>query len=238
MTTIEQKIFFGLAALALAGACTKAPKPTGPAASDTSVLRAAFTAGVTAYLEERGDLCVDRAAWPVDVSEADMNRGTRDARQLPVLERLGVVEGVAGVAHHDGQAVTVRRYRLTALGRRSFIDRRSRQPIEPEDHDQTRADLCVARLSLDAVKSWELRPDDQHATSATVAYTYAVDAPAWIRDAEAQRAFPAVGRVLAGARTATLAEGFTLVGGTWIADELVPANSNGAAIARATGTRP
>jgi hypothetical protein len=185
------------------GACAGSKRTTDASA-------ASFTAGVEAYLREGGDLCVARPSWPVDVTESDRQLGTRDAVQLPVLERLDVVAGRRLTI--QGQPVT--RYSLTARGRARFVDRR--------------ADLCVATISLDKVVSWELYPDARNPTSATVNYTYRVDTPAWMRDPEALRVFPAVARVIAGAGTAQLAEGFTLTVGGWVANELV---APGAAVA-------
>jgi hypothetical protein len=55
-----------------------------------------------------------------------------------------------------------------------------------------------------------------------VSYTYTVDAPTWTADAGFQRVFPAVARVLRGAGTAQLVEGFTLTPDGWAANELLP----------------
>lgn len=209
------------------------PGPTGPA-----VTRQSLESGLEEYLHRRGDLCVDRPSWPIDVTELDRLQGSRDARQLPVLARLGVVEGhVVSVRPKDdrGAAPTkVTRYQLTELGRRSFIDRRTRKAVDPNDED-AEPDFCVAKLSLAQIVSWDLQPNDKAPTGATVSYTYEVDAPAWMRDPEAERVFPAVARVLAGAGKATLTEGFTLTSGGWVANELVAASE---AVAARASARP
>jgi hypothetical protein len=235
-----------IAAVLFAGAaCARKAQDAAPAggakpgAVRPEVTREGFRAGLEEYMHRRGDLCVDKPSWPIDVTELDRAQGTRDARQLPVLAGLGVVEGrEVAVRSKDaprGASTRVTRYQLTELGRRSYIDRRTRKPVDPNDED-AQPDLCVARLSLADVVSWELRPDDKAPTSATVSYTYEVAAPAWMRDPEAGRVFPAVARVLAGAREATLTEGFTLTPAGWVANELVARTKAMASRAGAQGS--
>lgn len=187
----------------------------------TDANRDNFTRGVTDYLDRRGDLCIGRSAWPIDIDEHESPTQSRDALQLPVLERLGLVESTKVTLDSMGM-VDARRYRLTARGRQFYLDRQTRRPAS-DPHPS--ADFCVVRISLDHVARWELTPDKR---GAEVAYTYRVDAPDWARDPEFQRVFPAVARVLGGAGGAELKEGFTLTSSGWVANELLP----GEAIAR------
>ncbi|MES1206268.1 MAG: hypothetical protein ABUS79_10065, partial [Pseudomonadota bacterium] len=83
------------------------------------------------------------------------------------------------------------------------------------------ADLCVVKLGLGDVQRWELQPQATP-PSALVNYTYTVDAPGWTRDPGFQRVFPAVARVIRGAGTAQLVEGFTLTADGWTANQLLP----------------
>jgi hypothetical protein len=218
-----------LGALALASVACAAKNPArqpDAGAPRSDVTRDSFRAGLVEYLHMRGDLCVDKPRWPIDVAALDLQQGSRDARQLPVLARLGVVAGHAVTVRskEDPQAPPrgVTRYELTPLGRQSFIDRHTRRPVDPND-EEAQPDFCMARLSLAEIVSFELRPqpNDKTPTGATVSYTYAVEAPAWARDPEAERVFPAVGRVIEGARHATLTEDFTLTSTGWVANELV-----------------
>src|SRR5262249_2027859 len=98
----------GLAAaasvLALAG-CALPGEPTG------GTLRPAMEK----FLAERGDLCLGKYDWPIEVSERDFQAGTRDAVQLPVLEKAGIVRS-------STQARTTR-YELTEAGRKFYIER-------------------------------------------------------------------------------------------------------------------
>jgi hypothetical protein len=195
------------------GACVKEKKVVGDAAG------APFVDGLTAYLQQRGTLCLDYPRWPVDVTAHDRAIGSREARQLPVLETLGLAssEPLAASAS-DGQpgqpppVTSGKRYLLTGAGRALYIVR------------ETRTDLCPVTLTLNKVISARVQPPTEGAPEhATVAYTYDVTAPAWARDARFAQAFPAIGRLINGAGYAQLVEGFTRTGAGWTANELVPA---------------
>jgi hypothetical protein len=116
----------------------------------------------------------------------------------------------------------MRRYRLTAEGRAHYLDRQTRLPAPTEDpRVAAHADFCVLRLSLSKVTKWEME-QGANPPAAAVSYTYDVEAPAWVRDPAFKKAFPAVGRLVSGAGTAELVEGFTLAPGGWTAKELLP----------------
>jgi hypothetical protein len=184
--------------------------------------RAAFEGGLQAYLARRGDLCVGRPRWPIDVPVG--TEGTNDAIQLPVLEQLGLVTSTDIELRVDGAATPfhARRYRLTSAGHRLYLDRDTRLPASPDDaRAPQRADLCFAKLTLDKVTHWEIQKEGP-ATTALVSYTYHADAPAVARDSRFGQVFPAVARLLAGERKAELIEGFTLTPSGWTANELLP----------------
>ncbi|HEY2731148.1 MAG TPA: hypothetical protein VGK52_14495 [Polyangia bacterium] len=206
-------VLLAAALLVSAGACR----------SKTDASRADFTRGVRAYLEQRGDLCVGRPRWPVDVAERAGSESAQDAAQLPVLERLGLVASTVLAERRGGVATPfeLRRYRLTAAGRKHYIDRETRLPTPPDEPgDAARADFCVVRLELGRVESWDVQQGAP--PTALVSYTYRADAPSWTRDAGFQKVFPAVARLLAGAGTAHLVEGFTLTPDGWTANDLLP----------------
>ncbi len=201
-----------LVLLTLAVACRAKVDPT----------RADFERGVQAYLERRGDLCVGRPRWPIDLPAGV--EGTPDAIQLPILEQLGLVTSSVIQVRDAGAATPfqARRYRLTSAGHRLYLDRDTRLPAAPDDaRAPQRADLCFARLTLDKVTRWEIQKEGATST-ALVSYTYHADAPAVARDPRLGRAFPAVARVLAGAGKAELVEGFTATPAGWTANELLP----------------
>jgi hypothetical protein len=206
----------GIAALLLLGACGRKSDATRPHFEDA----------MRAYLERRGDICLTRTTWPIDVTPRDVAMGSRDAVQMPVFERLGLVrssDATVDVVTDDGAIpVPVRRYELTEAGLRDY---RSHEIGVNESGEKVAvSDLCAAKLSLAKVVGWDV------ATTATpgeppravVSYTYEVAADAWTRDPEIQRVLPAVARVIAGAGAAELKESFVLTASGWVALELLP----------------
>ena len=178
-----------------------------------------FARATVAYLEKRGALCVGKETWPIVVTELEVQRRSRNALQLPVLEKHGLVsssEEVMEVASEDAPRgpQKVRRYRLTETGNRYFLER----------GPHGARDFCAARLSLDRVVSWELAGGAKDARQATVTYTYRVDAFPWTGDPEIREVFPAVDRVIRGAGSAELKETFTLTHDGWVANELLDAH--------------
>lgn len=176
-----------------------------------------FTRAMTRYLDQRGDLCLAKFDWPIDVSAQDFKAGTRDAVQMPVLEKLGLVsssEAAAEKNQEDAPAITVpvRRYQLTENGKKYYLSRRISAQKQVSD-------FCAAHLKLDQVVSWDLGQQGQSAKEATVTYTYQVEAAPWTNDADARRVFPAVARVIDGAGKAQLREGFTLTPEGWRAKD-------------------
>ena len=181
-----------------------------------------FTRGMNTYLQKRGDLCLGKTTWPIGVTDREAAAGQRDGVQMPVLERLGLVQSVAATLTsqgEDGPATEKgRSYQLTEAGRRYYVVR----PTAGRDglaRDQ--GDFCPVKLSLDKIMRFELEPATAGAGHAVVSYRYRVSAPDWMKDADAERVFPAVARVIAGAGAAELQEGFTLTSSGWVANDLL-----------------
>lgn len=180
---------------------------------------AEVSAAVTGYLARRGDLCLAKTAWPIVVTQREAAIGSRNALQMPVLERLGLVASeparVALPEEQGGGLVDARRYRLTDAGQRDYRARDAGGGVP---------DLCAARLRLDKVVGWKDAPGAGNANGGApaprhvvVSYTYQVDAAPWTRDPDIAKVFPMVDRVLRGAGTAQLQEGFTLTERGWVA---------------------
>jgi hypothetical protein len=184
----------------------------------TEANRDSFTAAVNGYLDKRGDLCLGKYDWPIEVSAQEIQAGGRNAVQLPVLEKLGVVRSTAVSADDHPQPgaapLMVRRYELTDTGKKYYLKR------EGGGTHARPADFCAAKLSLDKIVGWEVHKNGAQ-SEAVVTYTYRVDAAPWAQDADAQRVFPAVARVLSGAGKAQLREAFTLTGYGWAAKDSV-----------------
>jgi hypothetical protein len=181
-----------------------------------------FTRGMVAYLAVHGELCLGKE-FPLDVTAREEQLRSRNAVQMPALEHLGLVrssETMGQITAEDGPlAVPVTRFELTDSGRQYYRMRPS-----AAEGEKTHGDLCVAQLSLDKVVSWEM-PSGKDGTSATVSYTYHVQAAPWTRVPEIKAVFPAVDRLIAGAGSALLKEGFTLTNDGWVANELLPASA-------------
>lgn len=181
-----------------------------------------FGAALNAYLAERGDLCVGKTEWPIDVSEREFELGTRDAKQMPVLERLGLVSSWDTIAERKNEGevfqLRVKRYQLTDAGQKYYHQRTIKNA---QGEPQPSGDLCAARLSLDKVTHWQASTTSGGHRVAALSYTYHVNAAPWTSDPDIQKVFPAVTRVVQGAEKAELVEGVTLTDNGWVADDLI-----------------
>lgn len=182
-----------------------------------------LSSAVTQYLSDHGDLCVGKFTWPRFVTHEDQLARTNDAVQLPVLERLGLVESTEIQApsappasltpvaedatpdaaldgsHSGSTAATpemVRRYSLTAKGRRYYLQKK-RVTLgvhdQPVEHDQ---DLCVAHLKLDKVVKWSPPEQVRGHRETVVHYTYHVKSADWMADPQARQVFPVADRII------------------------------------------
>jgi len=183
---------------------------------------AAFTPGLIAYLNVRGDLCLGKNEFPIDVSEREVISGSRNALQMPALERGGLVLSSDAMSEGSEEEPPhhVRRYELTALGRQAY---RAREVTTSDAKVVQQSDLCVAKLSLDRVVGWELGAGTPR--TAVVEYTYRATRLPWAENPDILRVFPAVARVLGGVSRAQLSESFVLTQHGWVARELLPAGA-------------
>src|ERR1700741_844748 len=81
---------------------------------------------LTKYLAKQGDLCVGKFDWPIDISQRDVESSTRDAVQLPVMEKLGLVASSSESVMRKGEGdvetpVPVQRYVLTDAGKKFYL---------------------------------------------------------------------------------------------------------------------
>ena len=201
-----------LAVAALATGCARSTEPTADQ----------FAAGLKDYLAQRGDLCLAKTDWPIDLTQHEIDSGARNALQLPVLERLQLVSStVAEVDVKDDNEVLhhmkVRRYALTDSGKQFFI---TREQPRAGGGKERRGDFCAAKLSLDKVVRWDLTGTGQDRV-AVVSYTYQVQAAPWTGDAELRKVFPVVANVIQGAGSAQLQESFRQTPTGWVAVDLL-----------------
>jgi hypothetical protein len=193
-----------------------------------------FGAALNAYLAKRGDLCVAKSAWPIDVTEREIETDGRNAIQMPVLEKLGLAASAVvdvDVKDEDGvnHATKVRRYTLTEDGKKYYV---TREAVQRDGSRVRKGDFCAARLSLDKVVDWSPAAQPKTASPAgaasapaaerlvAVTYTYKADAAPWMNDPQAQKIFPVVAGVLRDAGTARLTETFRQTASGWVAVDL------------------
>jgi hypothetical protein len=187
--------------------------------------QANLTQAMNDYLAKRGDLCLAKSSWPVVVTEAESKAGSRNALQMPVLERLGLVEGVDAMAGQaaEGGAVTqvhARRYALTAEGKKYYLARPARKTPTGNRFAEAGHDFCAARLSLDRVVGWERSNAPGANKEAVVSYTYKVEPAPWTADQALRAVFPMVDTVIRGAGRMQLKETVVLGSNGWEARDL------------------
>jgi hypothetical protein len=183
-----------------------------------------FTAAINGFLAQHGHMCLAKYDWPIYVTTDDTANGTRDAIQMPVLEKLGLVKGKNVIAERtgdDGKKIyaNARVYELTPEGQKYYlhIPEVVATAMKTVTHP---ADFCAATLTLDKVVGWE-KPMQMNGKSVTsVVYTYKIDPAPWAKNPDAQRAFPMVKRVIEGAGTMQLREGVHLTSEGWVSDEV------------------
>ena len=204
-----------------------------------------LTGAVKHYLSDHGDLCVGKFVWPRVVTPQDQAAHTNDAVQLPVLERLGLVESTeipapaaatpasrtpsaadapgnaAAQSSQSGAASaapeTARRYSLTAKGQRYYLQKKR---ITLGSHDRPvehDKDLCVARLSLDKVVKWSPPEQVRGHRETVVRYTYHVKSAAdWMSDPQARQVFPVVDRIIRNQDNMLMSVTVQLQDGKWV----------------------
>jgi hypothetical protein len=187
-----------------------------------------FGAALGQYLDKKGDLCLNIAKWPVDVSEMDlrlqktMPRGT--AGQMAALEAVGLVkeadveiEGTGFDGKPTGVKFKVKRYALTDAAK-PF--ERTKE-VERFGTKETQTDLCWGKKALDKVVKWEgpMKYGDYQA--ANVKYQYKIEGLAdWAKKPEFLAAFPNVGKITEEAGKKEQQHGVTLTSVGWEANGL------------------
>ena len=192
--------------------------------SKTDLNKENLTTGMEAYLAKRGDLCLAKNVWPIDVTQREIDAGGRNAIQMPILEKMGLVSySVATVrATADGVSadIKVRRYDLTDEGKKYYLHKEMRSIKSDGDIKIQQGDLCAAKLTLDKVVGWEVSKTSGNEKMVVVNYTYKADAAPWTKDIDVQHVFPMVDRIVKGAGTMQLQESFKLTPDGWVAVDL------------------
>jgi len=209
MKRMWQAALAAAVALGTAGAQAGMPAPT---AKD-------LTPAVQAFLAEHGDLCLAWYDWPRDLTAAQLQSGMNEAVQMPVLERLGIVQSVpvpVPVADTPKEEGPARRYALTDKGRQYYLHRKHtvlNVHNRVEEHD---ADFCVAHLSLDRVVRWSPPESVNGQLETQVHYTYHIKAAAWMADPQARQVLPVIDRIIRGEGTLLMSATARLRDGKWV----------------------
>jgi hypothetical protein len=220
MTTMKPRL--------LRGASLLLPMLLAACGHDKQALDHANVAkAMTSYFEKHGDLCLAKSEWPIDVAPEERRAGSRNALQMPVLERLGLVESSTAIVERsagDGSPsrVNVLRYRLTALGNQYYLARAPHKYPSTNRYASVGRDLCAARLSLDKIVGWELVANQAAGArpEAVVTYTYKVAPAPWTADPGVRQVFPVVANIVKGASVLQLQETLVLADGLWEAKDL------------------
>lgn len=180
--------------------------------------------GMKSYLEKRGNLCLAKNTWPIDVTQKEMDAHGRNAIQMPVLEKAGLVKSsVATVtASEDGQTaqIKVMRYELTPEGKKYYLNQDVRSLRSDGEVQHHQGDFCAARLTLDRVVGWDAVNGVKDPDAVTVRYTYKIDAAPWASNPDILKVFPMIDQLLKGAGKLELQEGFKKTPQGWVAVDL------------------
>jgi hypothetical protein len=169
-----------------------------PAMATSAPSKKDLTAVVKAFLADHGDLCLAWYDWPRDLTAEDQQSGINEAVQLPVLERLGIVQSAELPVPAPQDSAPTKRYSLTTKGQQYYLQKKHTTldlHSQPEEHD---ADFCVAQLRLDKVVRWDPPVLQNGHMETVVRYTYHIKAADWMSDPEAQKVLPVVNRIIRG----------------------------------------
>jgi hypothetical protein len=190
-------------------------------ANPTEPSQTILAAALGKHLAQQGDFCLGKFDWPIDVSAPDFEMRTRDAVQMPVLEKLGLVISTNGSAlRKEGEAeesVQVKRYALTEAGKKFYLDKETSSTTSSGNKVVHHGDFCAGKLSLDKLVQWDKPTMVGEHQETTVTYTYKIAAAEWTHDPELQKVFPMVDRILKGEGIMQLKQRFRLSGKSWIA---------------------
>jgi hypothetical protein len=166
-----------------------------------------LSTAVKTFLVEHGDLCMAKYTWPRDLTQGDADVDQNDLVQLPVLERLGLVQSTLMGA--------TRRYTLTDKGQKYYLKKKHTTIGAHDAPTEHEADFCVAHLSLDRVVKWS-PPESVHDHLETVVrYTYHAEAADWMSNPEARQAFPIADRIIRGQGVMLMSATVALRNGKW-----------------------
>ncbi|NVM90147.1 hypothetical protein FHT32_003804 [Variovorax sp. SG517] len=200
------KTLAGIAAICALAACSVGRDADAPTAEN-------LAAPLDDYLAQRGDICLAMSNWPIDLTEAEAGAGARHALQFPVMEQLGLVRStiVAAPKSSENPDGAVKRFELTEAGRKFYKSHAGRD-------GEHASDFCVVHLKREKIVDVKVGSSGAGRPLAVVSYTYQAESAPWMQDADAQRVFPMIARIMNGAGGALqLRQGFTRGEKGWVA---------------------
>lgn len=177
-----------------------------------------FTKAINQYLTKHGEACtVIGRQFPVDVPESERRLQSGAALQMAALEQAGlvqssdttaVVHGMLDALHGATPPQPVKRYELTAEGKKYFR-------LVLGVFGQT-GSFCYGQKTVDSIVKWT-EPMTMGTSSQTeVTYTYKIVDPAgWAENADVQRTFSDVRTTVTGASRTTQVAGLQLTNRGW-----------------------
>jgi len=176
-----------------------------------------FTATANDFLAQRGRVCLAKYDWPITVAAGSHEA---DARQMPVLEKIGLVSG-RDIVRKDpsGNDGAAREYALTDEGRKFYrnepvvIRTATRKVVHP-------ADFCAATLTLDRLLGWDAPQTRDGRTGTSLLFTYRIEPEPWAAAPEVLHAFPLLAHAIQNEKTMQVRLGVHLTPHGWVADEL------------------
>jgi hypothetical protein len=175
------------------------------------------------HLSERGDFCLGKFSWPIEVSDKDAGKPTRESVQMPVLQKLGLVTSsntTIKLKIEDSdteEELPGKRYDLTEAGKKYYLQKELLSAGSGGEKIVHHGDFCAGKLSLDKVVKWDQPTMVGNNYETTVTYTYKMTAAEWTKDPEIERVFPMLDRLIKGQSKMLLQQHFRLVGKSWVA---------------------
>jgi len=219
-TVKKTTLTFLLSTLSLACGLAQA----AAAADNTDPTRKALTTALKSFLAQRGDVCVAKYDWPIDVSARDVAAKTRDAVQMPAMEQQGLVKSSVGyvVYKTEGQPeeqVPTTRYELTELGRSFYKMRETVSHPHTGQNLAHHADLCAGHLDLDTIVQTNVPVGADGAMhTASVSYLYRFRSEAWVKNEQIRQVFPMLDMLIKGQGVRPMTQQFHFDGHAWVAN--------------------
>jgi hypothetical protein len=167
-----------------------------------------FTAAVSKFLDEHGDMCVGKVKWPIDVTKDEAASRTANSLQMPVLEKVGLVQ-------KQQISDTTMRFSLSDAGKKYYVNKQLPSMAANGAVSMHEGDLCYGKLHVDKVIGWESPRTVDGVQRTVITYTYTIDPAPWTKDAEVQRVFPVVAMVVRSGGTLQLKQVVVLTKDGW-----------------------